>query len=117
MKLFAEGTDLSQLEKLEPTLSIGDEVRLYPKDALSLEHLQELRTLLPGMQVEQVSRVLSIRYGSPSGIGFVPLLIPALIAIPALFLGWQVFKKVSAIPSWVWLLGAGALIYMLVKSE
>ena len=119
------GQDLSSLPNYETYYAEGDrgEVRFYVERQLPMERIQELqdRILNEGVvltePIEQASRVISIKFEKR----LAPLVIIAIavgivvVAVSAV-LGWQIFKSIQwGVPVWVWLVGGGALLYLLLR--
>jgi len=124
MKLLGEnlGSDLSPIPDYDSYFREGDtgELRLYISESLSDEVIGQLETEICSQGViltepiAQDARVVVIKF--KKAIAPLIIIIGAVIAIGASILGWQIFKSVQmGVPLWVWLVGGGALLYILLE--
>jgi len=125
MNLIAEGTDISELEKQEPRFAEGEkgELRFYIEKSLTKEQLNQLEQdiLAQGVYltepIKQDARIIFINFEKR----IAPLIIigGAIIAAigGAAFLGWQLSKAPLGIPWWLWVVGGGALLYLLFRTK
>ncbi len=117
LEIVAEGLDLEKLAQYEGKFNEGDkgEARFYLDSALSEYQLQAIREKLTEIEAEvsQSHNVLVVKFRK----GVFPLL-PIVIAVSALgasFFGWQLFKQVSQVPIWAWVLGLAVVGYLVLR--
>ena len=127
MELIGEylGQDLSSLPDYEVYYGEGDrgEVRFYVDRMLSEEKIQELqdRILNEGVvltePIQQNSRIISIKFEKRlAPLAIIAIVVGGIVAIGAGLLGWQIWKTTQmGVPLWVWLVGGGALLYLLLR--
>jgi len=127
MELIGEylGQDLSSLPNYEVYYGEGDrgEVRFYVDRMLSEEKIQELqdRILNEGVvltePIQQNSRIISIKFEKRlAPLAIIAIVVGGIVAIGAGLLGWQIWKTTQmGVPLWVWLVGGGALLYLLLR--
>ena len=117
--------NISSLPDYEPYFGEGDtgELRLYLEHSLYQEEIEQLEQeiLNQGVilteSITQDARILVIKFQK----AIAPLMIIAIVVggfavVIGGLLGWQIFRSVSmGVPLWVWLVGGGALLYLLLR--
>ena len=123
MKLIGEdiGHELDSLPKYEGYYKEGDigELRLYVAETLSedilgnLEHNIRSQGVVLTAPIIQEARIIVIKFQK----AIAPLLIIAgAVGIVVVgIIGWQLWKEPLGIPWWVWIIGGGALAYLLLR--
>jgi len=126
-KLIGEylGQDLSSLPDYEAHYAEGDrgEVRFYVDRMLPEEKIQELqdRILNEGVvltePIEQNSRIISIKFEKRlAPLAIIAIAVGVVVVAVGAVIGWQIFKTIQwGVPVWVWLVGGGALLYLLLR--
>ena len=104
----------------------GDEgeMRIYHSATLSDFDIQDLQDKIQAANVTltgpivQSNGIIFIRFKKAQGplaiIGGVITAIPTIIGA---VLAWQLWKKVTTIPTWVWVAGAGAVLFLIFSSS
>ena len=126
-KLIGEylGQDLSSLPDYEAHYAEGDrgEVRFYVDRMLPEEKIQELQDSLLNEGViltepiEQNSRIISIKFEKRlAPLAIIAIAVGVVVVAVGAVIGWQIFKTIQwGVPVWVWLVGGGALLYLLLR--
>ena len=126
-KLIGEylGQDLSSLPDYEAHYAEGDrgEVRMYVDRMLPEEKIQELQDSLLNEGVvltepiEQNSRIISIKFEKRlAPLAIIAIAVGVVVVAVGAVIGWQIFKTIQwGVPVWVWLVGGGALLYLLLR--
>ena len=127
MELIGEylGQDLSSLPNYEVYYGEGDrgEVRFYVDRMLSEEKIQELqdRILNEGVvltePITEVARIVSIKFEKRlAPLAIIAIAVGVVVVAVGAVIGWQIFKTIQwGVPVWVWLVGGGALLYLLLR--
>lgn len=118
MVLVAEGQNIESLSGFEGIFNEGDkgEVRIYLSNELTMAEIQKLQDdivakgVVLSEPIVQDMRIVVIKFEKR----IAPLLIIAA-AIGVAIIGWQLFKAISAIPWWTWLVGGGTVLYLLTR--
>ena len=114
------GNDVSSLPSYESHYKEGDtgELIVYLHRPLDYEELEQMKTEIKdkGINLEYIqqdAKMLIIGFRKQS----FPLtvIVGALISVAAVILGWQLFKAVSTIPAWAWILGGVVGTYCVIR--
>ena len=129
LELVAEnlGSDISFLGDYEVCYQEGDtgELRLYVDQPLSYDDVSQLEyeicsqgVVLIG-PIKQDARVVVISFQKAiAPLAIIAIIVGGIVAIAAGLLGWQIFKYSKlGVPVIVWVVGLGALAYLLFSSE
>lgn len=115
------GSDVSSLLDYESHYREGDtgELIVYLQEPLNYEEMEQLETEISGQGViltapiQQDAKMLVI--GFRKAIAPLAIIAGALAVVAAVIIGWQLFKAVSAVPTWAWILGGLAGAYCIIR--
>ena len=115
------GSDISSLPDYESYYNEGDtgELVVYLQKSLNYEEMEQLETEICGQgavlttPIQQDARMLVIRF--KKAIAPLAIIVGALAVVAVMIIGWQLFKAVSAIPTWAWILGGLAGTYCIFR--
>ena len=119
--------NLAELPEYEDLFAEGSrgELRLYVNQPLSEYQLGQMENELLNQGVtltepiSQIARVVSIKFEKRlAPLAIIAIVVGAIVAIGAALLGWQIWKTTTAgVPSWVWVVGIGAVLYLIFTSK